>query len=248
MTVLKDFRYIVIDNALSQTFSNGRFTNARFTDENRVILVTAGQNLDYPIDFIVSADDRINFSLFCFFVEVHCKAVQIAQIHRFIRFAAVFRQYFLKGFLQFILGNAETFQNADSQAAAFMKNSQEQVFRTYVGISQFVGFFYCHFQHSLGPGCCIDFTGAEKRPALAVLGEQLLHCIHSDAQGIQNLATGAVFFMGNAQKKMFRADIVAAQFSSFGSGKFPGVFYAISKSIFHNNSSFFLEFSTFTTI
>jgi hypothetical protein len=48
--------------------------------------------------------------------------------------------------------------------------------------------------------------------------------------------------MGNTQKKMFRADVVATKFSGFGSGEFPGVFHAVSKSIFHNNSSFSSEF------
>ena len=184
MTVFQDFRYIVIHNALSQTFRNGSLTYTRFTDKDRVVLVAAGENLDDPVDLIISADDRIDFPLFGLFIQVHCKAVQISQISRFIGLAAVFGKEFFKGLFQFVLRHVEAFQDTDSQAAAFMKNGQQQMFRAYIGITQFIGLFHSHFQHSLRTGCCVDFTGAEEGPALAVLGQQLFHRFHRNAQGI----------------------------------------------------------------
>lgn len=115
MTVLKDFRYIVIDNALSQTFSNGRFTNARFTDENRVILVTAGKNLDYRLISSFLPMTGSILPCFAFSLRSTAKPSGIAQAHGFYQICRCLPDSTFQSFLQFILGNAETFQNADSR-------------------------------------------------------------------------------------------------------------------------------------
>ena len=47
---------------MSQAFGNSGLTNSRFPYQHRVIFGTAGKNLEHTADFIVTADDWIQFA------------------------------------------------------------------------------------------------------------------------------------------------------------------------------------------
>ena len=48
---------------MSQSFDDGRLSNARFTDQHRVVLASTRQHLDHAADFRIAADHRIDFAL-----------------------------------------------------------------------------------------------------------------------------------------------------------------------------------------
>ena len=55
------FRNLTCDNLMSQSFGNGSFANAGFTDKTGVILTATRQNLNYSLDLFITADDRTSF-------------------------------------------------------------------------------------------------------------------------------------------------------------------------------------------
>ena len=55
-------RHIPGDNTLGETFDDGGFADARFTDQHRVVLGAAGQNLDDTADLLITADHRVKLS------------------------------------------------------------------------------------------------------------------------------------------------------------------------------------------
>ncbi len=55
---------IALCNALCQPLCNGRFAHARLADEYRVILGAPNENLDDPLDLLLSADDGVQLSVF----------------------------------------------------------------------------------------------------------------------------------------------------------------------------------------
>ena len=59
LLIFQSFRHITADNTLCQTLNNGRFTNTRFTDQNRVILRLTGQDTNHVTDLTIPADHRI---------------------------------------------------------------------------------------------------------------------------------------------------------------------------------------------
>ncbi|MNI42559.1 hypothetical protein D3C73_968580 [compost metagenome] len=61
---LEAVRHFTVDNALGQAFGDGGFTDARLTDQHRVVLGTALQDLDGPANFVVTADHRIELAVF----------------------------------------------------------------------------------------------------------------------------------------------------------------------------------------
>ena len=48
---------------MRQPFDNGGFSDARFTDEHRIVLGSAGQDLNHTPDFFVATDDGIQLAL-----------------------------------------------------------------------------------------------------------------------------------------------------------------------------------------
>ena len=86
--------YFFVDNALSQAFNNGRFTDARVTDKKRIVLTSTRQNLHKTINFELASDQWVDFTLarqaievsripfksrlgpcFRFFIEIVCRLI-----------------------------------------------------------------------------------------------------------------------------------------------------------------------------
>ena len=53
---------IASDNALGEAFDDGRLTDARLTDQNRVVLGAPGQHLDDATNLVISPDDRVELA------------------------------------------------------------------------------------------------------------------------------------------------------------------------------------------
>ena len=66
----KAFRHITCNNSLCKTFDSCCFTNARFTDQYRVVLGLTGKDSDDVTDFCITADDWIQFLVSCFFDKI----------------------------------------------------------------------------------------------------------------------------------------------------------------------------------
>ena len=61
--VLQTERDIPLHDPPGKAFHDCRLADTRFTDQDRIVLGLAGKNLDYPADFVVSADHRINLAV-----------------------------------------------------------------------------------------------------------------------------------------------------------------------------------------
>ncbi|MNX72977.1 hypothetical protein D3C86_1043530 [compost metagenome] len=55
--------HFVVDDALRQAFDDGGLAHAGLTDQHRIVLGAALQDLDGAADFVVAADDRVQLAL-----------------------------------------------------------------------------------------------------------------------------------------------------------------------------------------
>ena len=62
---LSDLRHIAIDHPNRQPFDDRGLSHARLANQHRIVLGPACKHLHRPADFLVAADDRIEFSLPC---------------------------------------------------------------------------------------------------------------------------------------------------------------------------------------
>ena len=74
------FRNVVVDDTHGQPLDNGGFANARLADEYRIVFGTARQNLNRPADFMITADNRIQFAFFGLGGNVDGKLLQRLKI------------------------------------------------------------------------------------------------------------------------------------------------------------------------
>ncbi len=77
LPALEVLRNIPVDYLLCYAFGNGRLADTRFTDKNRVVLCSPAENLKYPPDFLVPADDRVEFALCRPFIEIDGESAEI---------------------------------------------------------------------------------------------------------------------------------------------------------------------------
>ena len=57
------FGHVPGDDTGGEPFHDGGFADSGFTDENRIVLRSAGEDLDGATNLLISADDRIEFAL-----------------------------------------------------------------------------------------------------------------------------------------------------------------------------------------
>src|ERR1043166_6219530 len=57
--VLEERRYVATDDSLRETFNDSRLANTRFAYQNRIVFRAATENLNYPLDLVIAADQRI---------------------------------------------------------------------------------------------------------------------------------------------------------------------------------------------
>jgi hypothetical protein len=68
--VFEALRHIAVDDSLGQSLDDRRFADARLADQDRVVLRPPGEDLHDPPDLLVTADDRIEGTVFGQFVEI----------------------------------------------------------------------------------------------------------------------------------------------------------------------------------
>ena len=61
--MLESLGYIPVNDTLGQPLDDGGLADARFTDQGRVVLGAAGQDLDRPADLFIAPNDRVEFAL-----------------------------------------------------------------------------------------------------------------------------------------------------------------------------------------
>ncbi|KEP73430.1 hypothetical protein HR12_10415, partial [Microbacterium sp. SUBG005] len=75
-TAFQPFGHFAINDTLRQPFNDGGFTDARLTNQHRVVFGTTLQYLDSPTNFFVTADYRVKFALLGTFGQVDRKFLQ----------------------------------------------------------------------------------------------------------------------------------------------------------------------------
>ncbi len=62
LLVLERLRNVTADDPASQAFGDGGLAHAWFANKDRVVFRAAAEDLHHPTDFLIAADDRINFA------------------------------------------------------------------------------------------------------------------------------------------------------------------------------------------
>src|SRR5271169_107890 len=139
---------LAVGDALRQAFNDSRLAHAGLTNQHRIVLGAAAQNLDHTLELPVAADQRIQLAVHRGLREVARKFAQQRGLALPLRL-----RFFLAGAGQLFADGckpqAALMQNLRSEAFFLSQQSQEQMFGTNVPVRQALRFFSGIGQHAL---------------------------------------------------------------------------------------------------
>ena len=74
--VQQDFGDFAVDDLAGQALGDGGLADARVADEQRIVLLTAAEDLDGAVDLLLAADQRVDLAFAGFLVEVDAIGVE----------------------------------------------------------------------------------------------------------------------------------------------------------------------------
>ena len=125
--VLQGLRHIASHNSPSQSLYNSGFTNTWLTNQHRVVLGTAGQNLNGSSNFIITANNWIQLALTSHLGQITAVFFQSLVTILWVGRVYILLSVFLNGVGYTILGQAKSAANISSLVTAILHNSQQQM-------------------------------------------------------------------------------------------------------------------------
>jgi len=134
---------VTLDDALREPFGDRRLTDARLTDERRVVLGAARENLNDALDLAASADDRVELRITGELRQVAAIRIERRRLALALRCRRLPFGAEQRGGLDANLGrvDAQVRQDASRDTLALTNEAEEQMFRTDIVVMELTGFF-----------------------------------------------------------------------------------------------------------
>jgi len=194
--VAEQFGHVARRNLLRQALDDGGLANARLTQEHRVILRAAAEDLNHALDFALPADDRVHFPLAGDLRQITAESLQRGRLDlafllggglpgdRFARDRLIRRrevgiqllQDFLAGQLDI---HVQVFEHARRDPIAFAEQAQQNMLGAHVSMVQGLGLLLGEREHLLHAG------GVGDAPHHLLIGARANLLFHFQAHRVQ---------------------------------------------------------------
>ena len=164
----QQFRDVALGDFLRETFDDGGLAHAGFSEQHRVILGAAAENLDDALDLVEPADDGIHLAFAGDLGQVAAKSLERRRLHFALLFGGRFLRRFRAGafllrveirieFLEDLLAglldvHVEVLKHAGGDAVAFAQQAEQDVLGADVGVVERLGFLGGEGEHLLHAG------------------------------------------------------------------------------------------------
>ena len=173
----EEVRHVAVDDLLRQPFDDGRLSDARLANEDRVVLRPAAEDLLHALELVIPPDERVEQVLHRGFGQV---AAEFGEQRRL--FDPGERRLLVQQLDDVLADRVEPHpllhEDGGGDAALFAKDPQEQVLGSDVVVQEPVGFFRGALQDALGLSAERNFDRgrdllAEDRPTFDFLADVL---------------------------------------------------------------------------
>ena len=208
-------------DALGQPLGDGRLADARLTDEDRVVLRAARENLDHALDFLGTADHWVETAFGRHLREI--TAVLLEQWRTLDLLAAtaaavlllaavrVLAQLVQHNVLQRLDVDAEILQHIDGVALGLLEQAQQDVLCAHVVVAHLLRFLHRPLHHALGPRRVIGIVRGIVRFARGIVLHACGHFLEVQPRLFQHVGGHAAALMDEAEQNVGCADIVLLQ-------------------------------------
>ena len=178
--VTQEFRNVAAGDFLGKAFNDSCFANPGLSNENRVVLGAATQDLNHALDFRCASDDRVELVFLGEFGEVAPKGLEgrvltlalVLSLHFVLALIFIvlelipelirveirinLREDFLPGLVDV---HIETGEHPGSDSLPFTQQSQENVLSAHIGVVKLFSLFVGEGENLLDPGSVGDVPG-----------------------------------------------------------------------------------------
>ena len=210
-------RHIGRSDALGQTFGDGGLADTGLTDQNRVVLGAAGEDLDDTGNLLVTADHRIQLSLAGSLRQVAGILLQCLFLLSIFTGGCIsgagtdglgnLLQLLDNAAVELPLVNAHGTQDAQSHVVAFADDAHQQMFCADIAGTAAGRLTHSQFHHALGTGRqALTWRHTGRTRADAALQDGADHII-GQAELLQDPVGNALLFPQEPQKQMLRSHV-----------------------------------------
>ena len=206
---LRPFGHLPVDDPLGQALDDRGLADSGFSDQHRIVLGPALQDLDRPADLLVAADHGIELALLGSLGQIDGKALQ--RLTRIFRtgigdFAApadlVDRR--LDG-----AGDGTGFAQGRTERPLVLQGSQDEEFAGDVLVATLLRELVGHIEQTTQVAGQVDLTGGaalDLRQTVELLTDLRSQPVHLDARSRQQRPDSAAFLVQQCRHQMLRLD------------------------------------------
>ena len=242
--VLQAVGHILFHDSLGQPLRNGSFANARFPDENRVVLRFPGQNADDVSDFIIPPNDRVQLFASGLFHQVCAVFFQgiVSSLRRIAGHPGIAphrRQHLHKFFLRHVVLPENLLQHTVGRIYHGHENVLHgnifvgHIFRQFFGSSQRLFQIRRHSR----------LAAADPGHPLHFIFHRLGQAVHVHFHFLQKLRNEAILLLQQSQQQMLLIQQRVAVFDGAGLGILDGFQRFLCKFLHIHNPFTFLSSS-----
>ena len=229
LLALQRLRHVAGLDLLGQAFDDGGLTDARLTDQHRIVLRTTGEHHHHTFDLVGAADDRIQLAFRGLSGQVAAELVQNRRtaLVALVGHATGVRQIALALLAAGIAANqvdgraaqlAQVHVHLDehlgAHALALADQAEQDMLGADIAVAELQGLPQAQLQHLLGVRGERDVTVGGRGPLADHLLDLLAGVVQGHALGGQRLGRNALAFANQTQQQVFGADVVVLEGTS----------------------------------
>ena len=208
-------RDLAVDDPRGEAFDDRGLADTRLSEEDRVVLAAAREDLDHPLELDLSADQRIEDPTLCHLGQI---AGELVQERRFLLFlgesAALVDIDRVLAYRE--QAHAPLPEHAAGDGVLEPQEAQEEVLRSDVRVHQPLGFFLGELEGLFRLLAERDLDGRGELFARWVPPFELrLQEVHGDVRAGEQLARGFLSFFQEAQQDVLGPDDLAPLLTRF---------------------------------
>ena len=204
--VLQVFWNIATQYTLCQSFYDSGFTCTRFTYQDRVVLGTTTQYLQYTTNFFITTNYWVELTVAGSVYQVHCIFVKaLISIFAWLWSYALSLSKFADGCTEFLVGHSGIFQNG-SYSTLYVKQSQQNSFKWNIFVAQPFGVFYSFLQYLVSVAAQVGLASRNLRQRGNLAVEHSFYLLSVYAKLLENEVRYVFAHLQHTGKQMLRLD------------------------------------------
>ena len=220
LLALEQLGHLVRRDALGEALDDGGLADARLTDQHRIVLGAARQDLHHALDLVLAADDRVELALLGQLGQVAPELVEQLRRLRLLAggstartlLAATRAREHADDLVADLLGvSVEVEEDARGDSLVLAHEAEQDVLGADVVVAERERLTQGEFEHLLGARREGDLAGRDLVTLADDAGDLRTHLLDRDVERLEHTSRQALLLAEQAEQDVLRADVVVLE-------------------------------------